>query len=107
MLRHEFETALFTLRPGQHIIYHTGDLAMDRKIGPNFMAVDNTAHSAWEAMEAGKVHLGQTFIRAGIYEYKAIMRERPHKKVIWAGCYDPTRSNYTKPVSPLPVLQVA
>lgn len=88
MNRHEFEAAVENARPGAKIVYYTGHLfGGDRKIGLHFMAVDNVSRAAWAAMEEGKVHLVQKRVKDGVFDYTAIKRPVPFKKVRWSGCY--------------------
>lgn len=98
MNRLEFDAAVEAAKPGAAIVYHTGHMfGGDRRNGLHFLAVDNVARAAWNAMEAGKIHLVQKRIRDGAYAYMAIKRPPPFKKVEWLGCYN-TSPLYTKPV---------
>jgi hypothetical protein len=84
---HQVKRALL----GERIIYHVGNLACDREWKP---ATEFTARAAWVAMEDGRVDLIQRRVVEG-FEYIAIKR-RDVEKVIWTGCYDPERKNYTR-----------
>lgn len=87
MLRPEFEDAIDAAKPGQHVIYHLGNLLKDRALGLHFQAVDNTARTAWGLMEKGIVHLAQQRLRPGVVAYMAIKSPPPHTPVEWIGCY--------------------
>lgn len=97
MLRHEFDAQVEGLLLGERLAYHRGNLLIDRRSGAQFLAVENTAQAAWTAMEVGKVHLMQRRIGPGVYVYYATKRAKPHTKVEWTGCYDPTRPLHVKP----------
>jgi hypothetical protein len=97
MTRLEFERALPTMKPGEVIVYHTGNLLKDRNMGPDFMRVENVARAAWVAMEAGELHLVQIKKGDDVWDYCGIMRPKPFKKIKWDGCYDPRRNHHVKP----------
>jgi hypothetical protein len=101
MTRQDFEDALALLRPGEKVCYHTGSLMRDRVQGLDFGKVNNVAHAAFLALEAGKVHLTQRYIGDGRYDYLAVKRPPPFKPVEWTGCYDPDRTSIKK-AKPLP-----
>lgn len=77
LTRVALEERLLTAQPGDRIIYHVGHLGRDRKMGPNFAAIDNTGLAAVEACNAGKVHLAQHRVMPDIYEYVAIVKGTP------------------------------
>ncbi len=83
--------------PGEKIVYHIGNLVLDREGKGDFFTVHLTATAAWRAMEAGKVDLVQR-ISGDKTEYIAVKRAEPHKKTEWTGCYDPKRKSYNKSV---------
>ena len=83
--------------PGEQIVYHVGNLVIDRERAGDFFTIHLTATAAWRAMEAGKVDLVQRSVD-DMFEYIAVKRAEPHKKAEWTGCYDPKRKNYNKSV---------
>lgn len=92
MHRRDLETAIENMKSGDSVIYHVGNLMYDRNFGTDFMRVDNTADTAWQAMEAGKVSLVQERhpgSETPRYSYIAIKRSSPYERVYWSGCYDP------------------
>lgn len=106
--RQEFEDRLATTKPGEKILYHTGSIMRDRVCGFNFGTVNNVAHAAFVAFEAGKVHLTQRRVPNDqcTYDYIAVKRSPPFKTVKWTGCYDPDR-NCIRKAKPAPVPQAA
>jgi hypothetical protein len=89
MNRQVFEARVASAKAGELIIYHTGALMADRMYGIDFMATDNTAHAAFAAFEAGKVHLTQHRIAPHVFAYLAVKRPAPYTPYAWTGCYAP------------------
>lgn len=69
-----FEQRIIEAQPGDKIVYHVGHLGRDRKSGPDFLAIENTAQAARQAFEDGKVTLVQHRVMPDIYEYVAIAK---------------------------------
>lgn len=88
MSRQTFEDAVAIATPGTRISYHIGLLMEDRCRGPEFLKVDNVAHAAFKAFEAGTVHLTQRRLSPNQCEYIAVKRSAPFKTVKFTGCYD-------------------
>lgn len=103
MTRTDFEAQMDGLLPGEGLAYHMGNLLVDRRIGLDFMRVENTARAAWNAMMAGKVHLMQKRIGEARYAYCAVKKAPPFKVTEWCGCYDDRPLN----VKPVPTLKKA
>lgn len=87
MTRSSFEEKVLLATVGERITYHIGSLMYDRTRGGDFMTVDNVAHAAFLACEAGSVHLTQRYIAPCSYEYIAVKKPAPRKPVEWVGCY--------------------
>ena len=71
---------LASARPGQHLVYHVGNLARDRapriKNGnrtPEALRLDLVAEAVWKARQAGGVALAQCRVMGGC-EYLVIKR---------------------------------
>lgn len=99
--RTELEDQLRVMKPGEKLRYHTGSLMRDRICGAELGKINNVAHAAFAACEAGIVDLGQTHIAESCSDYYVIKRRPPHKPIVWTGCYDPHRTSIKK-VSPVP-----
>lgn len=95
MFRDEFLRACDAAKAGEEIRYHFGHLMADRQFGPKFLEVEAVARAAFDAMEAGKVHLIQKR-SLGRYFYIAVKRAAPFKPIEWEGCYA-TFKPHTKP----------
>lgn len=96
--RKTFDLFLRNNKPGTVLIYHMGDLQLDRYRGPSCLAVHATAHAAWDLMQEGKITLYQYKVERGIYRYIARILPPPHKPVQWVGCYNtPYRTMKGKP----------
>ena len=57
---------------GDKVIYHTGDLAMDRLGDP---VLDGIAVAAMRLSDAGRVALTQRRVSPGVYEYVATAQD--------------------------------
>lgn len=98
MNRQDFDARVASAKPGEQIVYHTGAIMFDRVYGPDFGSVDNTAHAAFQACEAGKVHLTQHRLGKHLFAYIAVKRPAPHKRITWTGCYDPDPMQHSTPL---------
>ena len=93
LTRQELEDRLDGMVPGEKLRYHTGSLMHDRVRGFDFGKVNNVAHAAFVAYEAGKVHLTQRYLAPLTYDYFIVKKPAPFKAVEWTGCYDPHRNS--------------
>lgn len=95
--RQELEEKIATMHPGEKLRYHTGSVMQDRVRGFDFGMVNNVAHAAFVAYEAGKVHLVQRYLAPLVYDYFVVKKPAPFKPVEWTGCYDTYRLTIKKP----------
>lgn len=100
MTRQEFEDKLVNMKPGEKLVYYTGHIMFDRQRGYEFGKVNNLAHAAFMAYEAGKVYITQRRVKAepernlpDVFQYIAVKKAPPFKEVKWTGCYDPERTS--------------
>jgi hypothetical protein len=96
MNRQDFDARVASAKPGEPIVYHTGAIMFDRVFGGT--SVDDVAKAAFQAMEAGKVHLTQHRLGKHLFAYIAVKRPAPHKRITWTGCYDPDPMQHSTPL---------
>jgi hypothetical protein len=75
MTRMQFLSQLATAKPGEYVVYHTGNLLYDRENGPEFQNVNAVAVAAYEAYDEARVTLVQKRIAPHVCAYIAIKLE--------------------------------
>ena len=76
-LANDFRSWVLDKKSNPRFMYHKGYLAQDRwvnwqmEMSPVNVPIDNLAKAAWDAYEAGLVHLTQSRLAEGVYLYWA------------------------------------
>lgn len=72
MNRMQFLSQLAALKPGERLVYHTGNLIYDRENGPDFQNVHAVGVAAYEAYDEARITLVQKRIAPHICAYVAV-----------------------------------